>query len=79
MSDACPVLSSVIPYKDWTDGDGCRKASNAKDFTRVLRELVNNPGEVKRLAADAKQYVLAERTMKQNAYRWQQAISVRKA
>ena len=75
MSDACPVLSSVIPYKDWTDGQGCRKASNAKDFTRVLRELVNNPGETKRLAADAKQYVLAERTMKQNAYRWQQAIA----
>jgi len=74
MVGACPVLSDAIPYRGWTDGEGCRKATDARDFTRVLRELVNDPGERKRIADDAGRIVLADRTVSRNVHLWRDAI-----
>ncbi len=74
MVGACPVLSEAVPYVKWRDGEGCRKARDAADFKRVVRELVANPDQRRDLAAEGREYVMRERLIHQNAWRWQEAI-----
>ena len=74
MAGAMPLLSSEAPYSDWTDGERCLTAGDAKEFFHKVKWCVEHRDEVKQLAADAKAYVLEERTMQHNIWRWQEAI-----
>ncbi len=74
MAGAACVVSDATPYKDWVDGEYVRKARTAKDFLRVVRELVNDRAEVSRLSESCRAHVLAERTMEKNVWRWREAI-----
>lgn len=74
MGGVCPVLSDTDSYSAWKDGENCFKAADAKDFFHVIKHLVANQDEAKQMARAARDYVLAERTMKTNIWRWQEAI-----
>lgn len=72
---ALPILSESPPYGDWKDGEGCWKATDAKGFLDRIRWCVQHRDEVKQMAARAREYVLAERTVEKNIWRWQEAIA----
>jgi glycosyltransferase involved in cell wall biosynthesis len=72
---ALPVLSDVPAYENWVDGEHCRKASTRKGFRRVLQDLIQNPDETKRLAREARSYVLKERTVERNIDKWREAVT----
>jgi len=74
MVGAVPILSDAIPYRDWVDGDGCRKAADAHGFLRATQELVNDMETARGLARAGQDYVMRERTIERNAWRWREAI-----
>jgi hypothetical protein len=75
MGGAVPVLSDVIPYRDWVDGDHCRKASDARGFLRAVQDLVYGADRRIDLAATGRAYVLTHRTMGHNANLWREAVT----
>jgi hypothetical protein len=50
-------------------------ASTEDDWFNMIREIVSQRHLVPGLAADAKEYVLAERTIEKNAHLWEEAIN----
>src|SRR3990167_3501089 len=72
---ALPVLSSVPPYDNWVDGEHCRKASTRQEFLNIVKHLVRNRDETKRLAREAHQYVIRERCIAREAEAWREAVS----
>lgn len=71
---AFPVLSKVPPYDGWQDGEHCRKVVTRKDFLNAVKDLVRNPDETKRLAREAREHVLATRTIQAEIPAWQEAV-----
>lgn len=74
MGLACPVLSDVEPYEDWTE-DRCLKAADAKGFLHAIKHLVANRDEARQLAEAAREYVLKERTTEAQIHTWREAIA----
>lgn len=75
MAGAMPIVSPVAAYGPWFYNDRrCLTADTRDDWLAALRFCVQNRDEVKRLAAAAKAYVLAERTIQDNIYRWEEAL-----
>lgn len=74
MAGALPIVSTEAPYSEWQDGERCLTAADAKEFLHKVKWCVQHRDEVKQLAADAKKYVLEERTMEHNIWRWHEAI-----
>ena len=75
MAGAIPVLSGEPPYHMWENERGCLKARDAKGFLHAIKRLVQNRDEVKDLAADARDYVLKERTIMANIHKWEEAVN----
>ena len=75
---AFPVLSNVPPYANWADGEHCRKATTRKDFLNVVKDLVRNRDETKRLAREAHEFVLSERCIEKEAEAWREAVESKK-
>ena len=77
MAGACPVLSDATPFDNYEGA--CYRAKTAKDFTNVVKDLVGNPAEAAKIAAEARTHVLAHRTIQGNVGLWAEAIeAVRK-
>jgi hypothetical protein len=74
MGLACPVLSDVPPYEDWTD-DRCMKVKDAKGFYHAIKHLVANRDDAKQLAQAARDYTLKERTTAAQIDLWKEAIA----
>lgn len=74
MAGAVPVVSTALPYKPWNDM-GWLSAGDGLQFTRLVKDLVKNREDVKELAAQAKEYVLGERTISHSIGLWKEAIS----
>ena len=74
MAGACPILPDVPAYKEWQSGKGCLKAGKPSEYLRRVKNLVRDPAKARELAAEAREYVLAERTVEKNAHRWLEAI-----
>lgn len=72
VAGAAPVVSDAIPYKGYSGP--CLRAKTPRDFLRHVQHLVTNPDEARMLARSAREFVLKERTMKQNIWRWEEAI-----
>lgn len=74
MAGALPVFSREEPYRPWFDrnGIGC---STEKDFLKAVKWCVKNRDEVRAKSAEAKRYVLAERTIAKSIDKWREAIS----
>jgi glycosyltransferase involved in cell wall biosynthesis len=75
MGLCAPILSDVACYEEWTDGENCLKAKDAKGFRKALQHLIQNPDEAKQLAAAAREYVLRERKIEDEIHAWEEAIA----
>jgi hypothetical protein len=73
VSSAVPVLSDVEPYKGY-HGPGF-KARTPAEFLNHVRWLVQHRDEAAALGAEARDYVLKERTMEKNVHLWRDALS----
>lgn len=72
MSGACSVVSEAEPYRPWFNRT--YTARDAKGFLRAVKEIVRDPKGTLNLAREARDYVLKERTIQGNVWRWQEAI-----
>lgn len=75
MAGALPIMSAEPPYAEWRDQPFGKHAHTAKHFEDQIRWAVRNQDEVKALAAQAKQYVLAERLIQHEIPAWEAALA----
>jgi hypothetical protein len=73
MSGAWPIVSTASPYKPWHDRT--LTCTTAKDWQDAIRWAVRHRDEIPALAADARDYVLSERTIEKNIHLWLEAIT----
>lgn len=73
MVGALPVLQDAEPYRAFKGP--CLRAGSAKDFERAVRWCVTHRDEVKDMAAQARDYVLKERTIQDTVWRWREAVT----
>ena len=73
MAGAWPIVSTAAPYKPWHDRT--MTCTTAKDWQDAIRWAVRHRDEIPALAQEAKDYVLAERTIAKNIHRWEQALA----
>lgn len=73
MAGAWPIVASAEPYKPWHDRT--MTCSSAKDWQRALRWVVLHRDEISQLAAEARDYVLSERTIGDSVHLWREAIT----
>ena len=74
MSGAVPVMSNQPPYADWKDRPGIL-CNDAYDFKRGVKRLVNDREATRVLAEEARQWVLDNRDIRKNVWRWQEAAA----
>lgn len=72
---ALPVMSGQPPYDEWRNKPFGRFAGNARQFEEQVRWAVANRDQVKELAAQAKAYVMAERTIEREIKSWEKAVA----
>lgn len=72
MAGAWPIVAKAEPYRPWRDRT--LVCDTAKDWKNAMRWLLEHRDEVPRLAAEAKDYVLSERTINQSIHLWRQAV-----
>lgn len=73
MPDRLRTRASPIPYENF-DGPGI-KARTGRDFLDAITSLIRNRDELPQLQKEAREYVLAERTVEKNVWRWQEALA----
>lgn len=73
MTGAFPVVSDVIPYADF-HGPTLR-CRTGKDWERAIRWCVQNQDEVRALGQQAREFVLAERTIDKSIGAWREAVA----
>lgn len=74
MGGAASVLSNLECYEDVPAGLAV-KADDAAGFYRAIRRLVQDKAEARQMGAAAREYVLKERTVEANSWRWTEAIT----
>lgn len=74
MAGALPVVSGEAPYEGWRDVPFCLMAWTAADFEERIRWCVRNRDEVRALAREGREFVLAERTFGTEIGAWRTAI-----
>lgn len=74
MGGAMPFLQSSEPYWDWSDKPFARICHTQSDWASAIKWAVRNQDEVRARAQQAREYVLAERTIKTEIERWREAI-----
>lgn len=74
MAGALPIVSDVPPYEG-CEVPGIVHCPDAKAFLRAVQWAVVNKDEVRQLAREARDYVLAERTVEANIDLWREAVT----
>lgn len=74
MAGALPVLSAEPPYAPWREKPALF-ASSARDFEKQIRWCVSNRDEVRRMAAEARAYVMGERLIEHKIGLWREAVA----
>lgn len=74
MAGALPLVSDEAPY-EWWHGRPALTAKTAKDFYHHVKWCVRHRDEVRQMAAEARELVLAERTYEANVECWRAAVS----
>lgn len=77
MAGAAVVVSKTEPYRPWwgQDEPPCLVADGTAGFMKAIRTLVHNRSLVRELAQAGKEYVLSERTIEKNIWRWREACA----
>lgn len=71
MAGACSIVSKTEPYRPWWNGEAPGYvAPREKDYLKVLKHLVANRDEVRETARLAREYVLAERNIRNTIGEW---------
>mgnify|MGYP001568870009 CR=1 FL=1 len=78
IQDVCPIISNNAPYYMWTHEENCLKATSPKEFYYYVKRLIEHPEEAREISSRAKEYILKERTIERNVWRWQEAIEFSK-
>lgn len=74
MGGALPFLQSSEPYWEWEDKEFARICHSPTDWERAIKWAIKNQDEVRHRAAQAREFVLAERTFRTEIERWRNAI-----
>lgn len=74
MAGAMPIVSDREPYAH-CEMPGMFRCHDAKSFLLAVQWAVANKDEVRALALEARDYVLAERTVEANIHRWAEAVA----
>jgi hypothetical protein len=75
MAGVMPIVSRTEPYAPWWRDEGWDfTAQSPAEWEEIIRHIVKNPEIVKDEAARAKRYVLAQRTIQDNIWRWKEAV-----
>lgn len=69
---ALPILSDAVPYKDWHGR--LPMAGDATGFREQVKWAVKNPDAARDMMLEQREYVLEERTVQANLWRWQEAV-----
>jgi hypothetical protein len=74
MGESFGICSAVAPYAWWKDKP-CLMAADAGDFLKHIQWAVANRDEVRRLAKEARELVLRERTTEAQIHLWEEAVA----
>lgn len=74
MGGAMPILQAERPYDEWRHVPFARMCWTADDWMEALKWAVRNQDEVRARGAEAREYVLRERTFKTEIAKWKEAI-----
>ncbi len=74
MAGVMPIVEDAPPYSPWKDmgWEWCPKGELG--WSDAIHDVIEMRDDVKMFAAQAKDYVLAERTIQGNVHKWQEAI-----
>jgi hypothetical protein len=73
MAGALSVMSPSVPYRPW-DNAPCLHADGRLGFLEQIQWCVKNPHMVRELAAQAKDYVLEQRTIQTGIAAWREVL-----
>lgn len=76
MAGAVCIVQDSEPYRPWIPGPAF-VARDHRDFLKWVRYAVYHRDEVADMARQAKKYVLSERTIQGNVWRWEEAVEAR--
>lgn len=74
MAGVLPVVEDSPPYAPWVDMGWPYCPGTPDEWDDVIKDIVQNRDRVKAQAAEAKAYVLAERTIEKNIHAWREAV-----
>lgn len=72
MAGAWPIVSTASPYAPWHGRT--MTCTTAKDWEQAIKWAIRNRDQIPALAVEARDYVLSERTIEQNIWRWREAV-----
>jgi hypothetical protein len=72
MAGALTICTDAEPFKAF--GGPCIRVVGARGFERAVRWAVTHRDEAREMGRAAREYVLAERTIQGNVWKWQEAI-----
>lgn len=73
MAGAASIVQRSEPYKPWWDRTWF--ATDETSWRKIIKHVVKNRDEVKQVAREAKDYILSERTIEKNVWRWEEACA----
>ena len=74
MGGAMPILQAEAPYAEWRDVPFARMCWTPDDWMDALKWAVRNQDEVRARGAQAREFVLRERTFETEIEKWKEAI-----
>jgi hypothetical protein len=74
MAGVMPIVQDAPPYDPWVKRGWDFVANTSSDWETMLRLVVSERGAVATWAAEAKRYVLEERTIQGNIHKWEEAV-----
>ena len=75
MAGVLPIMEAAPPYDPWAQIGWPYMPGTPDEWYDVIKDVVQNRDRVKAQAADAKDYVLRERTIEQNIHAWREAVA----
>lgn len=76
MAGAVPIIEDAPPYSPWKDAGWEWMPTGDKGWEEAIRDIVAMRDDVPLLAAEAKAYVMENRTIEQEIVAWREALGV---
>lgn len=69
------IASNIVTYKTIVNGVTGYLARNQSDWSKHISELITDESKRKEISKNASEYVLSERTIQKNVWRWKEFLS----